>query len=159
MSNHAAGSRVATAFDRATSTSAVWRATTPARRAWMAAEEMVRRDSETRLRDLADERVLATVKASALARAFDRMLDAALAVWRRSITRSLATQLSDRLDRQPVRERAHIAGLLAAAASVTVLIAQRAAPRPEPFAWIIPTLALAIGAGLIVVTLPGRSDR
>jgi hypothetical protein len=147
--------RFAEAWERAESTSVVWRATAPVRQIWLALEAMFARAIAPRSVAGDDLRALNVVKASALVGALEYAIDTTAAAWRHSWANAVFLRAANRVTPLTAPSRVRLGGVLTASASTTVLIVRLLTPRPEPMTWIVPALFLCIG----ICAMVGTSDR
>lgn len=147
--------KLADAWERAESTSLVWRATAPVRQLWMAVEAMFA--WAVAPRSVASDDLLAVnvVKASALIRAFEYVIDNTSTAWRHSQANAIVLRTATRVMSLAAPSRVRLGGVLSASAATTVLIVRLLAPLPEPMTWIVPALFLCLG----ICAVAGTSDR
>ena len=99
--------------------------------------------------DRGDERALAIVRSSRLARMIEVVIVTVIEAWRGSLTRRLAQQSIVRATGGTPSGRAGVAGAVTVVASATALALQGFASRPAPLVWIVPALSLVAGLCLI----------
>ncbi len=144
-------------WQRAATTSVLWRALTPVRSVWMAAETAVARAAATRDSQGpggagdSEARAWSIVGSSSLVRVLDGLVLVATAAWRGSVSSAMLRRLSDQLKARSPLERIRLTSGVTSVASATVLAIQRLGSRPAPLTWVVPAIALGVSVCLLVV--------